>query len=134
MSSVGSVAPPRATAQPAPAAASSERLDPLTAPLALLEGGVDAPTREAGVEPTATQAVWPCATCGATVPLDEPQCTSCGAGFLEGTLPADAVLGRLGDGSRGPVSNQTKLFIMVGGSLGLLVLMLGAMYIFGTIF
>ncbi|HET9186686.1 MAG TPA: hypothetical protein VFN80_01925 [Acidothermaceae bacterium] len=133
-SSVESVAPPRATAQPVPVAASSELLDPLTAPLALLEARVDAPAREAAAEPTTTQPVWPCARCGATVPLNEPNCTSCGAGFLEGTLPADAVLGRLSNGSSGPVSNQTKLFIMIGGSLGLLVLMLGAMYILGTIF
>lgn len=49
-------------------------------------------------------------------------------------MPVDAVLGRLAGGSRGGVSNQTKLLIMVGGSLGLLVLILGAMYIVGTIF
>jgi hypothetical protein len=129
-----------APAAPAPAATSSELFDPLTAPLALLERGAAVPapaqasTAETPTPASQPQASWPCATCGATVPLDEPNCTSCGAGFLEGTIPVDAVLGRLAGGSSGGVSNQMKLLIMVGGSLGLLVLILGAMYIVGTIF
>lgn len=128
------LAPPRP-----PAAASSETIDPLTAPLALLEHAPDghAVAQLSAAEPhtqlSQPRATWPCATCGASVPLDESTCTSCGAGFLEGTLPVDAVLGRLLGGARG-VSNQAKLLIMVGGSLGLLVLILGAMYIVGTIF
>ncbi len=129
-----------APAAPAHAAASSELFDPLTAPLALLERGVagpvssQPPSSQIQTPESQPQVGWPCATCGATVPLDEPNCTSCGAGFLEGTMPADPVLGRLSGGSRNGVSNQTKLLIMVGGSLGLLVLILGAMYIVGTIF
>ncbi len=131
-----SVPPPNATAQPATAAASSDLFDPLTAPLALLERDSEGPAAaESAAEPsTVAKAGWPCATCGATVPLDEPNCTSCGAGFLEGTLPVDAVLGRLSAGSHGAVSNQTKVLIMVGGSLGLLILILGAMYLVGTFF
>lgn len=129
--------PPLATAQPAPAAASSDIFDPLTAPLALLERGAEdpapglAPAANPVAQPATKQAGWPCASCGATVPLDDPTCTSCGAGFLEGTLPVDPVLGRL---SKGAVTNQAKVFIMVGGSLGLLVLILGAMYVLGAIF
>lgn len=123
----------------APAAASSEIFDPLTAPLALLERGALAPapaqaTTEGTERPAPPpQASWPCASCGAAVPLDEPNCTSCGAGFLEG-MPVDPVLGRLAGGTSAGVSNQTKLLIMVGGSLGLLVLILGVMYIAGTVF
>jgi hypothetical protein len=131
--------PPRSTG----ALTSSDIFDPLTAPLALLERGAEepapaqAPTADPATvnattgNPAPKQAGWPCATCGATVPLDEPTCTSCGAGFLEGTLPVDPVLGRL---SKGAGSNQAKVLIMVGGSLGLLVLILGAMYVLGAIF
>jgi len=118
--------------QPTTASASSDMFDPLTAPLALLERGAEEPaTLQAPTDPTPTGAGWPCATCGATVPLDEPTCTSCGAGFLEGTLPVDPVLGRL---SKGAASNQAKALIMVGGSVGLLVLILGTMYVLGAIF
>jgi len=123
--------PPVAPLPPAPAAASSDIFDPLTAPLALLERGAEelAPAEAPTVGPKETG--WPCASCGATVPLAEPNCTSCGAGFLAGTLPADAVLDRL---SRGAASSQTKAVIMVGGSLGLLALLLAAMYLLGAIF
>jgi hypothetical protein len=125
---------PQSTAAPQPttAAASSDMFDPLTAPLALLERGAEEPASlQAPSDPMPNGAGWPCATCGATVPLDEPTCTSCGAGFLEGTLPVDPVLGRL---SKGAASNQAKVLIMVGGSVGLLVLILGAMYVLGAIF
>ena len=123
---------PAAERQPMTASASSDMFDPLTAPLALLERGAEEPaTLQAPTDPTPTGAGWPCATCGATVPLDEPTCTSCGAGFLEGTLPVDPVLGRL---SKGAASNQAKALIMVGGSVGLLVLILGTMYVLGAIF
>lgn len=125
-----------APAQPAPGTASSDMFDPLTAPLALLERGAEEPATAAAptTDPSTEGAGWPCATCGATVPLDEPNCTSCGAGFLAGTLPADPVLGRLTKGAGGAVSNQTKLLIMVGGSFGLLALILAAMYVVGTVF
>jgi hypothetical protein len=136
--------PPPATAQPTAASASSELVDPLTVPLALLERGASTLPEHGGEQPAdvqapsarpqPAQATWPCASCGAAVSLDEANCTSCGAGFLAGTLQVDAVLGRLSIGANGPVSNQVKLFIMVGGSLGLLVLILGAMYLVGTIF
>jgi len=118
---------------PTSSALAVEPFDPLTAPLALLErGGVAPETGEVAAEtPASVKAGWPCARCGATVALDETSCTSCGAGFLEGTLTDDPVLNRLG---HGPVSNQIKLLIMIGGSAGLLVLGLGLMYLFGSIF
>jgi hypothetical protein len=102
----------------------------------LLERGAEEPAAgHASATDPATpglkEASWPCATCGATVPLDSSTCTSCGAGFLEGTLPVDPVLGRL---SKGAASTQAKVLIMVGGSLGLLVVILGAMYVLGAIF
>jgi hypothetical protein len=129
--------PAPTSSAPTSSAVGVEPFDPLTAPLALLERGEAAPgavTAAPAADPAAApkpSAGWPCARCGATVALDETSCTSCGAGFLEGTLSDDPVLNRLG---RGPVSNQVKLFIMVGGSAGLLLLGLGIMYLFGTIF
>jgi len=123
--------PPPAAVAPVAAAASSDTLDPLTAPLALLERGADEPASPDSPAADRKEAGWPCASCGTTVPLAEPNCTSCGAGFLAGTLPTDAVLDRL---SRGAASSQTKALIMVGGSLGLLALLLAAMYLLGAIF
>jgi hypothetical protein len=129
---------PRQQPPPPPSAsAGTDPLDPLTAPLALLdrvdrEGDRAVEAAPAAAPTSATgPAGWPCLRCGATVPLDDGTCTSCGAGFLEGTLAADPVLGRLG---RGQISNQTKAFIMIGGSVGLLLLGLGLMYLLGSIF
>ncbi|MGH8890961.1 MAG: hypothetical protein ACRDV3_14530 [Acidothermaceae bacterium] len=128
--------------------AQSQAFDPRTAPLALLDRDLDGPDARAQVGQTADARAagkhaapaaqpdlgspgWPCATCGATVPFDESSCPSCGAGFLE-NVDADTSLHRFGLHT-GQVSKQTKALIMIGGSLGLLVLLLGIMYVIGTL-
>jgi hypothetical protein len=134
----GLSAPPAPSGLPAPSA-----FDPLTAPLALLEqaGGAPALTIDEGqaagvIDPGLADSKpaapgWPCARCGAVVPLDDTSCTSCGAAFLEGSGLDDPILGRLGNG---PLSAQTKILIMIGGSALLLAVILGLMYVLGTIF
>jgi hypothetical protein len=73
--------------------------------------------------------------CGASVSIEEGACTSCGAGFMENLAAGDPGVGigrlRL---TTGQVSNQAKVLIMVGGSIGLLVALLGLMYLLGSIF
>ena len=146
--------PPQPVAEPAAAG-----LDPLTAPLALLEKVVapgiahhgaayvaaepDSAVTEVAAEPLAQAAAarattadaaasgvsWPCRRCGAGVAFDEPACTSCGAPFLEHDATGDPVLRRLG-----PVSTPARAAIMIGGGLGLVALFLGLMYIVGAVF
>jgi len=135
--------------EPAPEGSASEvftpgLLDPLTAPLALLERQEPAPnaqplatattattaaTADAAASPVARG--WPCIRCGAVAPFTETTCPACGAAFLEGAPGNATPLDRLVSGA---ASDQTKLLIMVGGGLGLLVLLLGLMYLFGTVF
>lgn len=124
--------PARGDAVPNPP---SHALDPLTAPLALLDrepAAPDAPRAGKHAAPAdEAESGWPCAACGATAPFDEVSCPSCGAGFLE-NVDTDTSLHHFGLAT-GPISNQTKVFIMVGGSLGLLVVLLGLMYVIGTV-
>lgn len=119
------------------AAPSSDDLDPLTAPLALLErADREAPRGRHAAPDEATEPAasvgWPCLKCGELVSIDDSACPSCGAGFLE-SVHADSSLHRLGFHT-GQVSNQARLLIMVGGSLGLLVLLVGLMYVVGLVF
>jgi hypothetical protein len=88
--------------------------------------------RHAAPEEPLAPAGWPCLTCGQLVAIDDSACPSCGAKFLE-NLDSDTSLHRLGLNS-GQVSGQLKVFIMVGGSVGLLVVLVGLMYIVGTLF
>lgn len=117
------------------AASSSDDLDPLTAPLALLEQPEPSRGRHAAPEePTAAadRAGWPCLKCGELVAIDDSACSACGAGFLE-SVDTDSSLHRFGLHT-GQVSNQLKVFIMVGGSVGLLVVLVGLMYVVGMVF
>jgi len=122
-------------------ATAGEAFDPLTAPLALLERVSGEPLSDRASydespaeSPAVTKtAYWPCLRCGANVTIEESACTSCGAGFLESAAdPAVAIRG-FSFGSEGP-SKQTKVLIMVGGSFGLLIVLLGLMYLVGTVF
>jgi hypothetical protein len=129
--------------------ASDADLDPLTAPIALLEPSEPRGRHAAPEEPTpaarrataateateATEAAgasWPCLKCGGQVSLEDSACRSCGAGFLE-SADVDSSLHRLGLHT-GQVSNQLKVLIMVGGSVGLLIVLVGLMYVIGIIF
>lgn len=111
-------------------------LDPLTAPLALLERvavqAAEAPTCDLAPE-TNDAAVsntnWPCRRCGASVAFDKLTCPSCGTAFLEDDAKDDPVLRRLGS-----VSTPVKATIMIVGSVGFAVLFLGLMYLLGAVF
>ncbi len=110
------------------------QLDPLTAPLALLENAGVAPG--AGAEDAADDAAddeagrpyWPCTVCGAEVPLDESACPECGGAFL------DRAIGTPDSPLVGFVLSKPKPLLMIGGSLGLVALLLLAMYVFGSVF
>lgn len=102
-------------------------LDPLTAPLHLLDPAEPPPTAGADVRPVVG---WPCLRCGESVPLDGATCPACGSPFLAGAVEPENALERI---VAGGASKQTKFIIMVGGSLGLLVLILGLMYLFGSV-
>jgi DNA-directed RNA polymerase subunit RPC12/RpoP len=124
----------RHAAQPGPAVPDpAPAIDPLTAPLAVLEAdpyaaaaGSSEPT--AGAAPAGeTAPTWPCLTCGSVVPISEPACPHCGEVFLAAARRDDGSLRRLS-------SNGSKAAIMVGGSLGLMLVLLAAMYLFGAIF
>jgi RNA polymerase subunit RPABC4/transcription elongation factor Spt4 len=108
--------------------------DPLTAPLGLLAGVAGSEPAVAAVataeSATASSEAWPCLHCGVRVPLEENACPSCGTGFLEGAIPGEATLGRLGNAA---ASKQTKAFIMIGGSVGLLGVLLALMYVLGAV-
>lgn len=112
--------PPVPVAEPTPAASyavpeitTAAVLDPLTAPLALLDPAPEQPPSEQPSEqpPPETESVsWPCSRCGSRVPLDAANCLRCGAPFLEG----DAVPGRLTELTSSP---GTKVLIMIGGAV-----------------
>jgi len=70
--------------------------------------------------------------CGQLVAFDDSACPSCGAKFLE-NLDSDNPLHRLGLNT-GQVSGRLRVLVMVGGSVGLLVVFVGLMYIAGTLF
>jgi RNA polymerase subunit RPABC4/transcription elongation factor Spt4 len=139
------VALPPAAPQPATAVAThgvspsgpGSGFDPLTAPLALLDQDGDEPPRGRHAAPErlaapAAPAGWPCLKCGDLVAIDDSACPSCGAKFLE-NLDSDTSLHRLRLNT-GQVSGQLKVLVMVGGSIGLLVVLLGLMYLVGMVF
>lgn len=113
---------PASAEQPAPVA-----VDPLTAPLALLEeGGEDH-------QPTAPEKVtgWPCTGCGAVVSFDESACPACGTGFLDGASGEPDIAQRIG--GRG-ISTGMQVMIIAGGSIGLIALITTLLFIAGSIF
>jgi hypothetical protein len=88
----------------APGTHSDAAQDPLTAPISTLLGPSAEPTAPAAaaapepspdaaetlpgvVDPQLAAASWPCARCGAKVPLLLDVCDECGAGFLAGAIP-----------------------------------------------
>lgn len=76
---------PRSAVAVAAAPADVAVVDPLTAPLPLIDGGQAGPRPPAGPgerPATAAAVTWPCPACGASVPIDRDGCDSCGAGFL----------------------------------------------------
>ena len=97
---------PPAPALADPTVTGAAALDPLTAPLALLES-----LPETGAsEPEDELITWPCSQCGSRVALDAAGCPDCGAAFMEGDAESD----RLANLTSSP---GTKLLIMIGGSV-----------------
>jgi len=118
--SVASV--PASAEQPAPVA-----FDPLTAPLALLEGGGD------DHQPTAPEKItgWPCTGCEAVVSFDDSACPACGIGFLDGAMGEPDIAQRIGGGG---LSTGMQVMIIGGGSIGLAALITALLVIAGSVF
>lgn len=113
---------PRAEA-PAGAASASPAGDPLTQPLLDFIAPPPRAPEQPGVRPAAPVQAghWPCASCGASNPLDASSCASCGAPFLSAvglsTRPS-VVLPLVGDISR--FSRTQRLL----GGLGIALLVM----------
>ena len=111
----------------------AEGFDPLTAPLSVVEGGgrVEGADLEPGASSDAdgTQpGGWPCTRCAEIVSFDETACPKCGTAFLAGATGQPDLLERIG---RQGIPATTQAAIIAGGSLGLILLIVGAMYFIG---
>jgi hypothetical protein len=131
------VAPPRPVAPPQPQApppqaqqqvsAPSQAERPLVAapfvptanPLASDQPAVDAPSDPAAEAPV-DGPMWPCPTCGATVPMSLDFCNSCGAGFLAAArhghslqVPFFGDIGKLTSGQRLTIGVITTLALIL---------------------
>jgi ribosomal protein S27AE len=116
----------------------AEGFDPLTAPLAIVEtggwveGAIDgAADAERGAEAASDDtkpAGWPCTGCSEIVSFDEAACPKCGTAFLAGATGQPDILDRIG---RQGIPATTQAAIIAGGSLGLILLIVGAMYFIG---
>ena len=113
----------------------AEGFDPLTAPLAVVEAGgrVVGAIGVAGVEPGAESdgakpTGWPCTRCAEIVPFDETACPKCGTAFLAGATGMPDLLERIG---KQGLPATTQAAIIAGGSLGLILLIVGVMYFIG---
>jgi hypothetical protein len=113
--------------------------DPLTAPLSVVEAAGRAGTLDPASAPDATDAGatavegekpagWPCTHCDEIVSFDEAACPKCGTAFLAGAAGQTDLLDRIG---RGGIPASTQAAIIAGGSLGLILLIVGVMYFIG---
>jgi hypothetical protein len=124
-----------------PGAAENAAPDPLTAPMSTLlspPAELTAPACEplpdaaealpGVVDPQLAAATWPCARCGAQVPLLLDACDECGAGFLTGAIPPPTMtLPIVGD-----VQRLSKLQ-RFGLAAGLAVVIIGVFLVLATI-
>jgi hypothetical protein len=75
-------------------------------------------------------AFWPCAGCGAKVPMDDDVCPTCGASFLpaEGTpsltLPGVGNLARL--------DRAQRVMVVVGLAVALMAVLIGGAFVLGS--
>ena len=129
-----SVSVPGGVSAPAAEEGVPAELDPLTAPLALVEavaGGSHA-GGDAQLASAPTKAVgWPCTRCETVVPFDDSECPACGSGFLDGASGDADFVQRIG--GRG-ISTGTQVMIMAGGSIGLVALITALLFLAGAIF
>jgi len=111
----------------------AEGFDPLTAPLSVVEAGgrVDGAGVEQAAESAADDAKpagWPCPRCDEIVSFDETACPKCGTAFLAGATGQPDLLERIG---KQGIPATTQAAIIAGGSLGLILLIVGVMYFIG---
>ena len=102
--------------------------DPLTAPLAALAelAGTTAPPDAASThsdltvtEAGAAAATWPCHRCEARVSIDLDACHVCGGPFL--LNDSDLHIPLIGDATQ--IDTAKKVWIMVGGALGIMAVL-----------
>ncbi|MFL6137491.1 MAG: hypothetical protein ACJ74O_06790 [Frankiaceae bacterium] len=121
--------------------------DPLTAPLALIEAGLaplagpavaTAPAREtpgAGsadpADPPVRRPTWPCLRCQHVNDVDDDACRRCGGGFLAGVEQADIALP--GIGRARSMERSHKIALIVGGSVALMLFLVGMSIVIGTL-
>jgi hypothetical protein len=89
------------------------------------------PQPEPAPAPARESAGWPCLGCGAVMPLEENFCTQCGRAFLPTeTLPSLSlpVVGNLGG-----LDKAQRVWLMVGGAVGLTVLFFLLALVLGSI-
>jgi hypothetical protein len=126
---------PVAVAVPVGAAGSATAdIDPLTAPLdVVVRGRHAAPLADPSGEAAGStpDKGWPCASCDTVVSFDDSVCPTCGTGFLDGARGEPDLVQRLG--SKG-LATSTQWLIILGGSFGIIALLIGALYVIGAIF
>jgi hypothetical protein len=136
----------------APAAVGEASPDPLTAPISTLlsppaelpaPAAVGPPAAEAElpadaealpgvVDPQLAAATWPCARCGAAVPLLLDACNECGAGFLTGAIPpATMSLPIVGDVQR--LSKVQRFALATGLAVAIVAVFLALATIGGAV-
>ena len=112
-------------------ATGSGPVDPLTAPLSALEAAAQQLAGTSPADSDVKAVGWPCTRCEAVVSFDETTCPTCGAGFLAGARGEPDILDRIG---RAGLPTSTQAMIIAGGAFGIIAVVIGALYIFGTIF
>jgi len=111
------------SAPPSSAATSLDLLDPqLDLPVATAAAARRGP------------ATWPCATCGASVDLDQDACAECGSPFLAGVDPAPALaIPLVGPIRPLAVSKSSKIWLVVGGAFAVCVLLMVMLSLVGML-
>jgi RNA polymerase subunit RPABC4/transcription elongation factor Spt4 len=112
-------------------AAGSGPIDALTAPLSALEAAAQQIAATAQADSDVKEVGWPCTHCEAVVSFDETTCPTCGAAFLAGARGEPDILDRIG---RTGLPTSTQAMIIAGGAFAIIAVVIGVLYIFGTIF
>jgi hypothetical protein len=75
---------------------------------------------------------WPCTTCGDLVAMERDTCPACGSGFLAAAA-GEPVIQVPGIGPVGTPTTSAKVALMVGGTLLLMVVLLGIFFLLGAL-
>jgi hypothetical protein len=123
-------APRHAAPVYAPSAPSApSAYDPLFSPIATLSD-LAAPEAEPAAAAAPREATWPCRLCAAAVPIEFAACGVCGASFL-GTGDVELRLPLVG--SVKDLTGTRKLWIMIGGSVGIIAAFLLVAFLIGLV-